>query len=100
MHADARRGLIVSDIQSTLVFANTLATDILRCVRIGAGIDDYSCMHGLFKEEGRPGARAWQRCLGWWRSERHYLNKPYGYNRARLGFLRKQRAPRGHSVDP
>ncbi|MGY3231150.1 PAS domain-containing protein [Luteibacter sp. HA06] len=52
--ADASRGLIVSDIQGTLVFANTLATDILGHVRIGAGIDDYSCMHGLFMEDGRP----------------------------------------------
>lgn len=47
-------GLIVCDVHGSIVFANESAEDIVGLVRIGALPDDYSCMHGIFSEEGRP----------------------------------------------
>ena len=47
-------GLIVCDVHGSIVFANTKAEEIVGLVRIGALPDDYSCMHGIFSEEGRP----------------------------------------------
>jgi PAS domain-containing protein len=47
-------GLIVCDVHGFIVFANASAKDIVGLVRIGAVPDDYSCMHGIFSEEGRP----------------------------------------------
>jgi PAS domain-containing protein len=47
-------GLIVCDVHGSIVFANPAAEDILGQVRIGAVPDDYSCMHGIFSEDGRP----------------------------------------------
>jgi PAS domain-containing protein len=47
-------GLIVCDAHGSIVFANASAEDIVGFVRIGAVPDDYSCMHGIFSEEGRP----------------------------------------------
>jgi PAS domain-containing protein len=47
-------GLIVCDVRGAIVFANTRAEEIVGLVRIGALPDDYSCMHGIFSEEGRP----------------------------------------------
>jgi PAS domain-containing protein len=47
-------GLIVCDVHGSIVFANASAEDIVGLVRIGAVPDDYSCMHGIFSEEGRP----------------------------------------------
>jgi PAS domain-containing protein len=45
--------IVVADI-GKIVFANARANVLLGRVRIGSGVDDYSCMHGLFTEEGRP----------------------------------------------
>ena len=47
-------GLIVCDAHGSIIFANASAEDIVGLVRIGAVPDDYSCMHGIFSEEGRP----------------------------------------------
>ena len=47
-------GLIVCDVHGSIVFANASAEHIVGLVRIGALPDDYSCMHGIFSEEGRP----------------------------------------------
>lgn len=47
-------GLVIADARGDLVFSNDRAVDILGIVRIGAGVDDYSALHGVFTEEGRP----------------------------------------------
>ena len=47
-------GLIVCDVHGSIIFANASAEDIVGLVRIGALPDEYSCMHGIFSEEGRP----------------------------------------------
>jgi PAS domain-containing protein len=52
--AGGPEGLIVCDVHGSIVFANASAVDIVGLVRIGALPDDYSCMHGIFSEEGRP----------------------------------------------
>ena len=52
--AGEHEGLIVCDVHGSIVFSNTAAEDIVGLVRIGALPDDYSCMHGIFSEEGRP----------------------------------------------
>lgn len=49
-----REGLIVCDLHGSIVFANAEAEEIVGLVRIGALPDDYSCMHGIFSEDGRP----------------------------------------------
>ena len=46
--------VVVADNGGTIVFANDRAHTVLGNVRIGAGVDDYSCMHGIFTEDGRP----------------------------------------------
>jgi PAS domain-containing protein len=46
--------VIVADSHGRIVFANALADVLLGRVRLGADVDDYSCMHGLFTMEGRP----------------------------------------------
>ncbi|WP_046978090.1 PAS domain-containing protein [Luteibacter rhizovicinus] len=46
--------IVVADIDGRIVFANARANVLLGCVRIGSGVEDYSCMHGLFTEDGRP----------------------------------------------
>jgi PAS domain-containing protein len=52
--ANGPEGLIVCDVHGSIVFANASAKDIVGLVRIGAVPDDYSSMHGIFSEEGRP----------------------------------------------
>jgi PAS domain-containing protein len=52
--AGGPEGLIVCDVHGSIVFANAPARDIVGLVRIGAVPDDYSCMHGIFSEQGRP----------------------------------------------
>jgi PAS domain-containing protein len=47
-------GLVVCDAHGSIVFANAAAEEIVGLIRIGAGPDDYSSMHGIFSEEGRP----------------------------------------------
>jgi PAS domain-containing protein len=47
-------GVVLADRAGNIVFANAVADDLLGRVRRGAGIDDYSCMHGIFTMEGRP----------------------------------------------
>lgn len=47
-------GVVLADREGHIVFANPVADDLLGRVRRGAGIDDYSCMHGVFTMEGRP----------------------------------------------
>lgn len=46
--------VVVADTGGAIVFANARAQTLLGKVRIGAGVDDYSCMHGIFTEDGRP----------------------------------------------
>jgi PAS domain-containing protein len=46
--------VVVADSQGRIVFANARADALLGRVRLGADIEDYSCMHGLFTMEGRP----------------------------------------------
>lgn len=46
--------VVLADRDGRLVYANPLADELLGRVRRGAGIDDYSCMHGVFTTEGRP----------------------------------------------
>ncbi|SEN04839.1 PAS domain-containing protein [Luteibacter sp. UNCMF331Sha3.1] len=47
-------GVVLADRDGHIVFANPVADALLGRVRRGAGIDDYSCMHGVFTMEGRP----------------------------------------------
>jgi PAS domain-containing protein len=47
-------GMVIADAGGELVFANERAADILGIVRMGAGVDDYSALHGVFTEDGRP----------------------------------------------
>ncbi|MGF6492034.1 PAS domain-containing protein [Luteibacter sp. 621] len=47
-------GIVITDAAGDMVFANEMATDILETPRIGAGVEDYSALHGVFTEDGRP----------------------------------------------
>jgi len=47
-------GVVLADRDGHIVFANPVADALLGRVRRGAGIEDYSCMHGVFTMEGRP----------------------------------------------
>jgi PAS domain-containing protein len=49
-----REGVVIADASGEIVYACEQAIAILGIVRIGAGVDDYSVMHGIFTEEGRP----------------------------------------------
>lgn len=48
------QAVVLADREGRIVFANAAADAILGRVRRGAGIDDYSSMHGIFTLEGRP----------------------------------------------
>lgn len=47
-------GVVIADAQGQIVFADRQAIHVLGLVRIGAGVDDYSALHGIFTEDGRP----------------------------------------------
>ncbi|QWT21357.1 PAS domain-containing protein [Bacillus sp. NP157] len=47
-------GVVITDVTGNIVFANADAETILGFVRIGVGVEDYSSMHGVFTEDGRP----------------------------------------------
>lgn len=47
-------GIVIANASGELVFASERAADILGIVRLGAGVDDYSALHGVFTEDGRP----------------------------------------------
>lgn len=50
----ANAAAVIADNEGAIVFANDRAQTILGGVRIGAGVEDYSCMHGIFTTDGRP----------------------------------------------
>lgn len=52
--SEETKGVVASDRAGVIVYANACASDILGAVRVGSGVDDYSCMHGIFTEDGRP----------------------------------------------
>lgn len=47
-------GVVIANASGELVFASERAADILGIVRLGAGVEDYSALHGVFTEDGRP----------------------------------------------
>jgi len=47
-------GVIVCDADGSIVFANAAAEEIVGGIRIGVLPEDYSSMHGIFSEDGRP----------------------------------------------
>jgi PAS domain-containing protein len=48
------QGIVATNARGTILYANETADDILGIVRLGAGVEDYSIMHGIFSEDGRP----------------------------------------------
>ncbi|KJV32495.1 hypothetical protein VI08_12205 [Luteibacter yeojuensis] len=47
-------GIVIADATGEMVYADEMATEIMGIVRMGAGVEDYSVLHGVFTEEGRP----------------------------------------------
>jgi PAS domain-containing protein len=51
---DWMHGVIIADERGVLTFANHRAMELHGAVMLGAKPQDYSVLHGLFTEEGRP----------------------------------------------
>lgn len=47
-------GTVIVDAAGAIIYADDKAAEIMGTVRMGAGVEDYSAMHGVFTEEGRP----------------------------------------------